>query len=65
MRHLQTESQMLHALFALQDADGYVEALLGLARDRVTGRRYADTQLQTRGRADTRKASTRSRAYSL
>jgi hypothetical protein len=63
MRHLQTESQMLHALFALQDADGYVEALLGLARDRVTGRRHA--QFQTRGRTDTRRASPRSRAYSL
>jgi hypothetical protein len=65
MRHLQTESQMLHALFALQDADGYVEALLGLARDRVTGRRYEDTHLQTRGRSDTRKSASRSRAYSL
>jgi hypothetical protein len=65
MRHLQTESQMLHALFALQDADGYVEALLGLARDRATGRRYSDTNLQTRGRGDTRKAAGRSRAHSL
>ena len=64
MRHLQTESQMLHALFALQDADGYVEALLGLARDRA-GRRYADTYLQARGRADTRKAASRSRVNSL
>jgi hypothetical protein len=62
MRHLQTESQMLHALFALQDADGYVEALLGLARDRATGRRYGDTQLQARGRADVRKSASRTRA---
>jgi hypothetical protein len=61
MRHLQTESQMLHALFALQDADGYVEALLGLARDRATGRRYASTHLQARERSDSRKVASRSR----
>jgi hypothetical protein len=61
MRHLQTESQMLHAFFALQDADGYVEALLGLARDRATGRRYGDAQAQARGRADTRKPASRTR----
>ncbi len=36
MRHLHTESQVLHAFFALGEADGYVETLLQLAR--VPGR---------------------------
>jgi hypothetical protein len=35
MRHLHTPSHFRHALFALQDADGYVEALLEMARDQV------------------------------
>lgn len=39
MRHLHSESHFRHALFALQDADGYVEALLGMAREQVAGRR--------------------------
>ena len=37
MRH--TESHFRHALFALQGADGYVEALLEMARDQVAGQR--------------------------
>ncbi len=32
MRHLHTESQVLHAFFGLEEADGYVETLLQLAR---------------------------------
>jgi hypothetical protein len=41
MRHLNSQSHFRHALFALQDADGYVEALLNLARDQTTARRAA------------------------
>jgi hypothetical protein len=40
MRHLSSESQYRRALSALQDADGYVEALLELAR--LPGARRAD-----------------------
>jgi hypothetical protein len=39
MRHLHSQSPFRQALFALQDADGYVEALLNLARDHTTTRR--------------------------
>ena len=39
MRHLHSESHFRHALFALQDADGYVEALLGMARENSSARR--------------------------
>ena len=42
MRQLHTESHFRHALFALQDADGYVEALLEMARGRVADRRNVD-----------------------
>ncbi len=39
MRHLHSQSHFRHALFALQDAEGYVEALLGMARDQTSARR--------------------------
>lgn len=35
MRQLHTELHFRHALFALQDADGYVDALLDMARNNV------------------------------
>jgi len=43
MRHLHSQSHFRHALFALQDADGYVEALLDMARDHTSARRAAIT----------------------
>jgi hypothetical protein len=39
MRHLHAESQFRHALYALQDADGYVETLLEMARDHAAEQR--------------------------
>ncbi len=39
MRHLDSQSHFRHALFALQGADGYVEALLDMARDQTCVRR--------------------------
>ena len=38
MRHLHTDSPFRLAIVALQDSDGYVDALLGLARDDVNRR---------------------------
>ena len=38
MRHLQTESHFRLALFALQDADGYVDTLLEIAREQTVSR---------------------------
>ena len=38
MRHLHTESHFRLAIVALQDSDGYVDALLGLARDQIVAR---------------------------
>jgi hypothetical protein len=43
MRHLHSETQFRRTLFALQDSDGYVEALLELARH--PGARRADISL--------------------
>ena len=39
MRHLHSQTHFRHALFALHDADGYVEALLAMARDQANARR--------------------------
>jgi hypothetical protein len=33
MRHVHSESQFRHALYSLQDSDGYVDALLAMARE--------------------------------
>ena len=41
MRHLQTESHFRLALFALQDADGYVDTLLEIAREQALSPRPA------------------------
>jgi hypothetical protein len=35
MRHLHTDSHFRLAIAALQDSDGYVDTLLGLARDQI------------------------------
>ena len=39
MRNLHTASPFRLAIVALQDSDGYVDALLGLARDQIVARR--------------------------
>jgi len=54
MRHLHSQSHFQHALFALQDADGYVEALLNLARDQTGARRAAISFRPTSGRSERR-----------
>jgi hypothetical protein len=38
MRHLPSGSHFFHALYALQDADGYVDALMGKAREHALSR---------------------------
>ena len=41
MRHLQTGSHFRLALFAVQDADGYVDTLLDIAREQAEFHRPA------------------------
>jgi hypothetical protein len=41
MRHLPSDSPFRLAIVALRDSDGYVDALLGLARDQIVARRPA------------------------
>jgi hypothetical protein len=41
MRNPHIDSQFRLAIVALQDSDGYVDALLGLARDQIVARRPA------------------------
>ena len=38
MRHLHTDPHLRLAIAALQDSDGYVDTLLGLARDQIMAR---------------------------
>ena len=38
MRHLPTDTHFRLAIAALQDSDGYVDTLLGLARDQIMAR---------------------------
>ena len=45
MRNLHTDSPFRLAILALQDSDGYVDALLGLARDQIVARRPATRRL--------------------
>jgi len=62
MRHLHTDSPFRLAMVALQDSDGYVDALLGLARDQIVARRPAISPrfLQVRLHPDPRNAAARS-----
>jgi hypothetical protein len=59
MRHLNSQSHFRHALFALQDADGYVEALLNLARDQSSARRAAISFRPAFGRCERRPSAPR------
>ena len=64
MRHVHTESHFRHALFAVQEADGYVEALLEMARDQVARRRLPDRHSRMGWRLDEQKGAVCSRAHS-
>ena len=50
MRNLHTDSPFRLAILALQDSDGYVDALLGLARDQIVARRPAISRRLSQGR---------------
>jgi hypothetical protein len=63
MRHLHTDSHFRLAIVALQDSSGYVEALLGLARDQIVARRPAISPRLAEVRVlDPRNGAARSRA---
>jgi hypothetical protein len=64
MRHHHTDSPFRRATAALQDPDGYVDALLGLARDQIAARRPAISHRlsQARFHPDPRNAAPRRRA---
>ena len=50
MRNLHTDSPFRLAILALQDSDGYVDALVGLARDQIVARRPAISRRLSQGR---------------
>jgi hypothetical protein len=54
MRPLHSESHFCHALYALQDADGYVDALMGMAREQVLGRKSGRSKAFRRGSSPAR-----------
>jgi hypothetical protein len=60
MRHAHTHSQFRLAIIALEKPDGYVEALLGLGKNRANPRRRAIVL----GRRSRRGCDTRSRTGS-
>jgi hypothetical protein len=64
MRHLHSESHFRHALFAVQEAEGYVDALLEMARDQIAGRRFQLGRSAGRRHPDARMTSFRNRAHS-
>ncbi len=47
MRHLHSESHFCHALYALQDPDGYVDALLEIAREQSVSRNSTSLRAPT------------------
>ena len=52
MRHLPTDSHFRLAIAALQDSDGYVDTLLGLARDKIMARQPFISPRPPRARAN-------------
>jgi hypothetical protein len=62
MRHLNSPSHFRHALFALQDSEGYVEALLDMAREQTAARRAPISFRRTPAPSERRNAETRSPA---
>jgi hypothetical protein len=63
MRHLHTDSHFRLAIAALQDSGGYVDTLLGLARDQIMARQplISPRPSRTRGSLIPRNHSVRSR----
>ena len=63
MQRPHTDSHFRLAIVACQDLSGYVEALLGLARDQIVGRRPAISPRLAEVRVlDPRNGAARSRA---
>jgi hypothetical protein len=62
MRHLHSQCHFRHALFALQDADGYVEALLDMARVQTQARRASISFRAATAHPERRNAEPRNRA---
>jgi hypothetical protein len=64
MRHHHTDSPLRLAIVALQNSDGYVDVLLGLARDQIVARRPAMSHrlLQARFHPDPRNVGVKNRA---
>jgi hypothetical protein len=52
MRHVPTDTHLRLALIAFQDADGYVDSLLGLARDQIMARQLLIAAKESRTRGD-------------
>lgn len=48
MRHLHTDSHLRLAITAFQDSDGYVDNLLGLARNQSIARQNLNFRMQSR-----------------
>ena len=61
MRHPETEWHFRHALFSIQGADGYVEALLEAARDQAKGRDDPHKRTRVQWSSDSRRETDRSR----
>jgi hypothetical protein len=66
MRNLHTNSQFRLAITALQDSGGYVDTLLGLARDQIMARQPSISPRNSRARGNlvARNGSVRSRTNS-
>jgi hypothetical protein len=52
MRHLHTDSHFRLAIAALQDSRGYVDTLLGLARDQIMARQPSISPRPSRARGN-------------
>jgi hypothetical protein len=52
MRHLHTDSHFRLAIAALQDSGGYVDTLLGLARDQIMARQPLISRRHARPRGN-------------
>jgi hypothetical protein len=59
MRHLHTDSHFRLAIAALQDSDGYVDTLLGLARDQIMARQPLISPRPSRAREMSRSEAER------
>ena len=66
MQHLHNNSQFRLAITALQDSGGYVDTLLGLARDQIMARQLSISPRNSRARGNlvARNGSVRGRTNS-